>query len=95
MTDLAFSHEKQVNELKEKGYFIMADGTKSTDVVVAKKKKVKSETKAGGKRESAIAKDKPKAAPPKEKKKPAPKKEVSEDDLDIEGDSGSPVEESV
>lgn len=81
-----------MKELKEKGYFTMADGTKSSEAVSAKKKKVKSETKAGGKRESAVAKEKPKA-PPKEKKKVA-KKEVSEDDLDIES-SESHVEESV
>ena len=84
-----------MKELKEKGYFTMADGTKSTEAVSAKKKKVKSETKAGAKRESAVAKDKPKAAAPKEEKKKAPaNKEVSEDDLDIES-SESQVEESV
>jgi len=69
----------------------MADGTKSSDHQVAQKKKVKSETKPGAKRESAAAKEKPKAKPAAKPKSVA--KKESDDDLDIEG-SESQVEDS-
>jgi hypothetical protein len=92
--------------LKDKGYFTMADGSKSTDAQnqdPSKKKKVKSETKPGKKRESALVKEKPKAdAKSAGGKAAGGKKEVakpksvgkkdSEDDLDIDGDSQSASE---
>jgi len=31
-------HDKQVKDMKEKGYFLMPDGSKSTDHLIAKKK---------------------------------------------------------
>ena len=58
-----------MQELKEKGYYLMADGTKSTDIVNAsKKKKAKSETKPGKKRASALTKGAKKQATEKKKK---------------------------
>ena len=92
-------YAKQLKELKDKGYFMMADGTKSSDHEdPAKKKKAKSETKPGKKRSSAVSDKKAKSA------KPAPAKagkaskkdsEGSEDgDLDIESEEASAIEAS-
>lgn len=70
---------------------MLADGTKSTDYADPKKRKAKSETKPGAKRQSA-------AAASAKKGKPAGKlaagkvSKKSEDDLDIERSEG--VEES-
>ena len=51
-------HDKQVKELEEKGYFLMDDGTKSSDHVPKKKKsrKAKSESKSKSKSKSKSAK---------------------------------------
>jgi len=44
-------HDEQVKELKEKGYYTLEDGTKSTDLPqTGKKKKSKSDGKTGAKR---------------------------------------------
>ena len=59
-----FRYEKQKKELKDKGYFIMADGTKSTDHQVPDKKKrgytskkrTQDKPAAGGKRKSVMDK---------------------------------------
>lgn len=56
-----YRYEKQKKELQDKGYFIMADGTKSTDHEVPAKKKRASGSKkrtqeAGGKRKSVMDK---------------------------------------
>jgi hypothetical protein len=85
-----------MKELKDKGYFIMADGTKSSDHAAPAKKKAKSETKPGKKRESSIAAKAKSAAPAgkdqakKGTGRPGKKaKEAAEDsanDLDIEGE---------
>lgn len=94
---LTFSrHEKQLKEWKEKGYYTMEGGVKSTDMASPKKKKEKSETKpkADKKRSSSAAvagKGKATAGDKKAGKTAAAagsgkKKETkkSEDDLDIE-----------
>ena len=93
-----------MKELKDKGYFIMADGTKSSDYEDAgKKKKAKSETKPGKKRVSAVSVGKtaktakPAKANKKEETKVAKSSKKSDDDLDIESEvekSESPLEAS-
>lgn len=83
-------YEKQLKELKDKGYFIMADGTKSSDHVVAsKKRKAKSETKPGNKRGSAVSAAGKKGAEGKAKKGANAKSKKSDDDLDIESEEES------
>lgn len=89
-------YDKQLAELKDKGYFTMADGTRSDEVdEPGKKKKAKSEsTKTGKKRQSAMGAKKEAASGKKQAtgaKKGAKSKD--EDDLDIESEA-SPVEES-
>jgi hypothetical protein len=88
--------------LKDKGYFTMADGTRSTDIEDAgKKKKAKSETKPGKKRTSAMEKSKKgatakgeKTDPKKAKKQQKQDDDENDDDLDIEAEGSSPIEES-
>ena len=48
-----------MKEFKDKGYYLLADGTKSSDLHVPGKKKraERSEQKPAGKRKSALAKD--------------------------------------
>jgi hypothetical protein len=80
-----------MKDLKDKGYFTMADGTKSTDHEdPAKKKKAKSETKPGNKRTSAVSAGKAKSAgrPKKDLStaKKGGKSMKSDDDLDIESE---------
>ena len=71
----------------------MADGTKSSDYADPKKKKAKSETKPGAKRQSAAAASAKKGRPAGKTAGKATKK--SDDDLDIEhSGSGEGVEES-
>lgn len=57
-------HERQLKDLKEKGYFLFEDGSKSTDHLVSGKKKAsRSEKKEKTKkRGSAVAPDNKKAA---------------------------------
>jgi hypothetical protein len=85
-------HEKQVKELKEKGYFILDDGTKSTDHQVSGKKKAsKSEKKdKQRKRGSAVAPEGKKAATAKKAEgKKGTKHQDAEESMDQSG-----VEES-
>ena len=84
-------YEKQLKELKEKGYYTMADGTKSTDFEDAgKKKKAKSETKPGKKRASALTAGKKSSSKAAAGKKAAAKNtKKSDDDLDIESDGSA------
>ncbi len=90
-----------MKEFKEKGYFIMADGTKSSDHAPKKKKKAKSDVKPTGKKsESGIKGKKPAAAkadaPKGGAKKGAAaagKSKKSEDDLDIESEESHRSEE--
>lgn len=94
-----YRREKQLKELADKGYFIMSDGTKSTDhEVPAKKKKTKravskTEEKVSKKRKSSKTMekkdkkggDKKKDKKVKEDKKAkGGKKAADEDDLDVE-----------
>lgn len=87
-----------MKELKEKGYFTMADGTKSTDVEVPeKKKRAQRSDKKANKRGSALDKstrtDRSKSAQKKSGRKDQTKQ--SDDDLDIESQSeASEVQES-
>jgi len=89
-------HDKQLKEIEEKGYFVLADGTKSSDYEVpAKKKTSKSEKKPAGKRSSAL--DKSMKGGKRDKtpaKKAAAKTKKSADELDIESEEGSGVHES-
>lgn len=56
-------YQKQLQELKTKGYFTMADGTKSTDIEVPnRKKKSSAATPTKGKRKSAPVTARPKSA---------------------------------
>lgn len=101
--NLLYRYEKQCKQLKEKGYFTMADGTKSTDHEVPAKKKAKSETKPGKKRTSGASdsaakeKKKPGRKPSAQKKssdakadkKKDKKEEDSADDLDIQSEDAS------
>ena len=72
----------------------MADGTKSSDHAAPAKKKAKSETKPGKKRDSSIAakakssaaKEQPKKVPGRPKKGKDAAAEDSANDLDIEGE---------
>jgi hypothetical protein len=99
------SYEKQLKELKDKGYFIMDDGTKSSEHKdPAKKKKTASEAKPGKKRASSAGKAaKASKAGAKEKKAPTSAKKVgrpakskkSEDDLDIEESGDASIEDSA
>jgi hypothetical protein len=52
-----YRYEKQLKEFKEKGYYTMEGGIKSTDMADPKKKKEKSESKPSGekKRSSSVA----------------------------------------
>ncbi len=93
-----FRYEKQLKEFKEKGYYMMEGGIKSTDMADPKKKKEKSESKPSGekKRSSSVAvagKGKAAAADKKGGKAAASgkKKETkkSDDDLDIEASEGA------
>lgn len=96
MLDQIHRYEKQKADLKDKGYFTMADGTRSDDVdQPGKKKKAKSETKSGKKRQSAVVakKETGKKQQPSGAKKGGAAKSKDEDDLDIESEA-SPVEES-
>lgn len=89
------SYEKQLKEFKDKGYYLLEDGTKSTDVHVPGKKKRadKSPAKKTDKRKSAPAKDTGKVSAAKRgasaRKSPAKKggksKQTDSDELDIEG----------
>ena len=91
-----FRHDAQLKELKDKGYYTLEDGTKSTELPQAgKKKKSKSDGKTGGKRKSSVGK-KEKAGAKSEKKggKKAQKNEEESEGLDIESGNESPVEES-
>lgn len=88
-----------MKEIKDKGYFIMADGTKSTDHDVPEKKKsAKSEKKSSGKRSSALDKsmksNRDKSAQKKKGVAKGGKTKKSDDDLDIESEEGSQVQES-
>lgn len=84
-----------MKEFKDKGYYLLEDGTKSTDVHVPGKKKRadKSPPKKNDKRKSAPAKDTGKVSAAKRnassKKSPAKRaaktKQTEPDELDIEG----------
>ena len=94
-------YEKQLKEWKEKGYYMMEGGIKSTDAVDSKKKKKeKAESKPDKdkKRSSSAAVAKGKKEPASDKKGKAAagkKKETkkSDDDLDIEGSGDHNSEE--
>ena len=84
-------HEKQLRELKEKGYFLLADGTKSTDVPVpGKKRRTQKSPKKDAKDRKKTHKDKEmakseKKSVKKDAKKPVKKgKDVSEDEGDLD-----------
>jgi hypothetical protein len=85
-------YEAQMKEFKEKGYYTMEDGTKSTDVQIGAKKKraERSEQKPSGKRKSAMDKSKS-AKKGGSAKKPAKntKKTEQSDELDIESEEES------
>ncbi|CDW84813.1 UNKNOWN [Stylonychia lemnae] len=93
LTYLILRYEKQLKELQTKGYFIMADGTKSSDhAVVGKKKRgQRSEKKEAKKRSSAVNKSMRSEKSGEKGKKGAAKgkSKKSDDDLDIESDSES------
>ena len=86
-----------MKEIEDKGYFVMADGSKSTDhEAPAKKKTSRSEKKPAGKRSSALDKSVRSGKKDKtpQKKAAAAKTKKSDDALDIESEEGSGVQES-
>lgn len=66
-----FRYEKQLQEIKDKGYFIMEDGKKSNEVEVTGKKKrgQRSEKKSAKKRSSAVSASKSKSDQKKKEQK--------------------------
>ena len=95
-----FRREKQLKDLKEKGWFHMGDGTKSSDYDLGgQKKKVSGDAKPGKKRTSSVSKE-VKAAVAAKKTAGRPKTPVvvakaqSQDDLDIEQSASEVVEGS-
>jgi hypothetical protein len=85
----SYRHEKQLKELKDKGYFIMADGTKSSEHAVAGKKKKgsRSAKKEHKKRGLGAALNEKSGEKGKKAAAKGGKTKKSEDDLDIESDS--------
>jgi hypothetical protein len=89
----SYRHDKQLKELSDKGYFIMADGTKSSDHQVSgKKKKAQRSEKESKKRSSAVNKSMRSEKSGAKGKKAAAKTKQSEDDLDIESGEESAQE---
>ena len=87
-----------MKELKDKGYFIMKDGSKSSDheVPVKQKKKAAGDAKPTGKKsEPKIKAAKGKKEAPAAKKGGAKETKKSEDDLDIESEEGSNQSEAL
>lgn len=95
-----FRYEKHLDEFKKKGYYLLEDGTKSSDLHVAGKKKraERSEQKPTGKRKSALTKTEEGKSSAKKRsgsaKKTAPAKggksqKSQADELDIESDHDS------
>ena len=90
-------YEKQLKDLKDKGYFMMSDGTKSTDHEVPnKKKRAKSTDKkrgksSTGKRKSVMDKSTDKGKKGKGVAASGKKstKKSDDEDLDIESGSGN------
>jgi len=82
-------YEKQLEELKDKGYFIMADGTKSSEVEVKKRKSRKT-----GKSMPKQSKRKTSRASGKKKKEAAKKEESEEQEEEEEHEGSQEVENS-
>lgn len=85
-----------MKQIKDKGFFIMSDGTKSIDHEVPEKKKsAKAEHKSVGKKASALNKSQQRDKSAQKKKgKAAAKSKKSDDDLDIESEEDSVAQES-
>lgn len=92
---LVFRYEKQAKEIEAKGYYIRADGTKSTDVEVGKKRKSTKSAKKGTKKTSNTDDKKRKSKSKTDKKEKSAKKakktkdsDEDEGELDIEDSNG-------
>ncbi len=90
-------YEKQLSDIKEKGYFVLSDGTRSDTLAPKQKKSGKAEKspKTKGKRGSALDKSRDKSTQKKKGAKAGKtKKSQDENELDIESDKDSAVQES-